>query len=140
MFSIPVMAAENITANMVMQISEDAVVYESADNTADVVVTLKSGTPVIIREDSQGEWCRISYQNIEGYVNTSKLQMIGDVKQIASEFNVMGANMQLIFDSIVVIEQEKRQTRIWGVVIVVLVVAIFGVGIISSLQNNKKER
>ena len=131
-------AAEEITENMVLQISEDTAIYEKPDENSNTTGTFNSGTPVIVREDAKNGWCKVSYQDTEGYVRTSGLKKIGDLKQIAAEFDAISDNMQLIFDSIVLREQEERRTRIWGVVIVTLVIAIFGVGIISSIKSGKE--
>lgn len=134
---LPVKAAENSIAMKVMQTSEKVTLYENADETSAVVDTFDKGTPVIIQEEEQDGWCRVSYKEIEGYLKASQLEMIGDIEALAEEFEDMDQSVQLIFESIVLREQETRQKRIWGTVIVVLVVAIFGVGIVSSIKNGK---
>ena len=138
MSGLPVRAAEDSISKKVMQMSEKATLYEDADETSAVVDTFDKGTPVIVQEDRQDGWSKVSYKETEGYIKSSQLEMIGDIEALAAEFEDMDQNVQLIFESIVAREQEVRQKRIWGAVIIVLVVAIFGVGIVSSIQSGKK--
>lgn len=127
----------DITANMVMQAAVDVTLYESADDTSGVVADFEAGTPLIIQEDVKDGWCKVSYKDTYGYIKAENLTMLADNDEISAEFSKVENQMQLVFDNIVLMEQEKKRSRIWGAIIVVLVVAIFGVGILSSIKGNK---
>ena len=131
-----------ITANTAMKVSTDATLYESASDSSNAVTTLASGTPVIVREDAKDGWCKVSYKDTYGYVKTESLAALVSADEISSEFDAMSRQVQLMFDSIIVSEQEKKRSRIWGAIIVVLVAVIFGVGIVSSIKgkDNKSSK
>lgn len=128
-----------ITANTAMKVSTDATLYESASDSSNAVTTLASGTPVIVREDAKDGWCKVSYKDTYGYVKTESLAALVSADEISPEFADMQKQVQLLFDSIIVREQEEKRSRIWGAIIVVLVVVIFGVGIISSIKGKDKK-
>lgn len=127
-----------ITANTALKVSVDATLYESASDSAKAITTLAAGTPIIVREDAKDGWCKVSYKDTYGYVKTENLDVLVSADEISPEFDEMQEHVQLLFDSIVVREQEKKRSRIWGVIIVVLVVVIFGVGIISTIKGKDK--
>lgn len=137
---IPVCAAEEIKKDMVMETIEEVKLLEKAEGNATVVATLPAGTTVLITEDSSNGWCRVSVKEQSGYLQTAQLKTIGNKDELDTEFEKISNSMQLIFEEIVTMEKEIKQERIWGTVIVVLIIAIFGVGIVSALKKNKEEK
>lgn len=129
-----------ITANMAMKVSAKTDLHENADEASSVVATFEADTPVIIMENPQNGWCRVSYQETSGYVKVSALAMLSDSDEISDEFEQAHNQVQLMFDSIVLTEKEKGRSRIWGAIIVILVVLIFGVGILSTVKGNKGKK
>lgn len=129
--------AAEITENMVMKVSGKTEVHESADDTSNVVATFEAGTPIIIQEKPQNGWCKVSYKESIGYVKTESLVLLSGESELANEFEQTHNQVQLMFDNIVLAEKEKSRSRIWGVIIVILVVLIFGVGIVSSIRGKK---
>lgn len=137
---MPVCAAEEIKKDMVMETIEEVKLLEKAEDNASVVATLPAGITVLITEDSSNGWCRVSVKEQSGYLRTTQLKPIGNKDELDAEFEKISNTVQLIFEEIVTMEKEAKQARIWGTVIVVLIIAIFGVGIVSALKKNKEEK
>lgn len=130
---------ESIQKNMVLEMVETVELREESTVTAKTITTLQAGTTVVVVEDANGDWCKVSYQEQEGYVPVAKLKTLGNKEELNSEFGKISQTVQLAFEEIMVREHEEMQARIWGSIIVVLVVAIFGVGIASAVKKNKEE-
>lgn len=137
---MPVCAAEDLKKDMVMETIEEVKLLEKAEGNATVVATLPAGTTVLITEDSSNGWCRVSVKEQSGYLQTTQLKTIGNKDELDAEFEKISNTVQLIFEEIVTMEKETKQARVWGTVIVVLIIAIFGVGIVSALKKNKEEK
>lgn len=129
-----------IKINTLQEIQAATQVYESADETAASLGTLEAGTPVIVMEEPQGEWCKVKYQEMEGYVPLASLTGYGDGAAIEKEFNKEQDNTRRAIDELEVEKQQKKQMIIWGCIIGALVIAIFAVGIVSAIRKNKREK
>lgn len=130
---------ESIQKNMVLEMVETVELREEPAVTAKTITTLQAGTTVVVVEDANGDWCKVSYQEQEGYVPVAKLKTLGNKEELNSEFGKISQTVQLAFEEIMVREHEEMRARIWGSIIVVLIVAIFGVGIASAVKKNKEE-
>ncbi len=126
----------------VWEVSGDVTVRDEPNRKSKMTGKLEAGTPVVVSEDEQNGWCKVRNQTVEGYIETSSLQMVNaaNAEALKQEF---GVNEE--FDSMVLEEydyqkKQKRTTLIWGVVIGVLVAAIFAVGIVSAINGNKAEQ
>lgn len=141
LLSMTVCAAdlEQVEENMVLETIEETALLEKAESTAAEVYRVAGGTTVIVLEAEKDGWCKVSGQGQEGYVKVSALKTVGDKEALDKEFDEVKDTVCLIFDEVIARESEMKQARIWGTIIVVLVVAIFGVGIASALKKNKLE-
>lgn len=63
--------------NSVLQINSDAQLHGEPNENSAVTSALPAGTPVVIMEDGKDGWCKVSYRENEGYVQTSVLGMLG---------------------------------------------------------------
>lgn len=129
--------AENIKKDMVLQVNDDIKLRAKPDASAAVTAELKKGTPVVITQDAKGGWCMVSYREKSGYVQTTHLGIVGDNGKLDDELKHIGeSGIMAYFEA----EMEKRRIdteRIWGAVIVVLVIAIFGAGILSAVKKDR---
>lgn len=130
---------ENVQKNMVLETVEEVELREEPSSTGTVIAMLQAGIAVVVVEDASGDWCKVSYQEVEGYVSTAKLKTLGNQDDLNAEFEKISETVQLAFEEIMAREHEEMQARIWGSIIVVLIVAIFGVGIVSAVKKNKEE-
>lgn len=130
---------ESVQKNMVLETTEEVELRVEPSATAKTIATLQVGTAVVVAEDANGDWCKVAYKEQEGYVSVTKLKALGNTEELNSEFDKISQTVQLAFEEIMTREHEEMQARIWGSIIVVLIVAIFGVGIASAVKKNKEE-
>lgn len=134
-------AAEEIPENSLWQISRNVEVKEEAAESAEKVGNLEKGTPVIVLENVEDNWCKIQYQEILGYVQRDCLEAYGIEQSEALEQEFMQVQEENIqFEDEYDLEQEQvKSTDIWKAMIIVFIVAIFGIGIFSALKGNKED-
>ncbi|MDE7274154.1 MAG: SH3 domain-containing protein [Lachnospiraceae bacterium] len=203
--------AEDITKNRVFQVNGDVELHEAPDSDSAITATLPGGTPVIVKEDVQGEWCMVAYREQMGYVQISFLSFVGsqntsaitndqtvseseaqpedqtmqideihqkneavrnggeaqpkdevqsvertipdgdvqpDDKTITEigadtledEFKRIQEQNLLAYQEAEAAKEQAKSDRIWGIVIAVLVAAIFVVGIVTTLAGNKGKK
>ena len=154
-------SAQEIDANVLLQLTQDVKLYENPDESSTVVGELKAGTPVISGEKNEDSWIRISYQELSGYTKLENVQIltddtlnqnqaadntVSDENQTADndtldqEFERIANENELLINELEYDKAQRRQKMIWGTVIAVLVVAIFAAGIISAVKKNKREK
>ena len=134
-------AEENeVTVNSFYQVNMDTQMRETATDSAKKVQELKAGDTVVVTAYADGEWCQISMGDKTGYVKISALTPIGNVDALNAEFNSIGNDYESIYEEVLELQKQKRNRMIWGSIIVVLVIAIFGVGIVSAVKKNKEEQ
>lgn len=113
------------------------------DDAAETLTTFNAGSDILVVEEIDEEWYSIAYKGEIGYVrreNTVDKQT--DVEAIDEELAEEEYKGQLLVKEVEKKNSETRQGKIWGAIIVVLVLAIFGVGIYSHLaakKDGKKE-
>lgn len=84
----------------------------------------------------------VPYQDKIGYVRKSALTTQGlDVEGLDKEMEAAEAESKLVVEEVERYRAEARRSRIWGTVIVLLVVGIFATGILSTVKaaNEKKK-
>ena len=138
---VRVFASENvIAANTLLELSQDAEVYEKDNGEGTLLTTLEAGTPVISAEDinlstSSDTWCKITYQEITGYVQITTLKQY-IAEDATKEFDSISNTNKLVFEEVEYNKTQSKQKMIWTGIIAVLVVAIFAVGIVSVVNKN----
>lgn len=138
---LKVKAAENnAVEGTLQQIATDTEVKESADAGSATVGNLPAGTPVIV-EESDGSWSKITYQEIRGYIPDSALQPYGAAPEenLWQEFQDVYEEEERIVYEYELSMKERRNSIIWGSVIAVLIIAIFAVGVVTALKNNRDD-
>lgn len=149
LFSIAVMIVSGITVyasdleyvgkDMVLETIEETLLYETPKEDTKETAVIPAQTPVLVIEAAENGWCKVTSQEQTGYVRISELKTLGNKDELDAEFDKVNQTVLLTFDEIITREKEARQARVWGTIIVVLVVAIFGVGILSAIRKNKLE-
>ncbi len=158
MSAFTISAAETILykANTLQETANTTQVMEEAEDTAAVVGTLEAGTPVIVIEDCTGEWCKIRYQGLKGYIHTEALAGFGEHIQMEKETqtevqkttgNDFEEAIRLEFEEMEAANhrgldeyEHNRKNRIhaiiFGSIMVLIVVAMFATGIVSAIRKN----
>lgn len=131
--------AESAQEATLQQITEDTGMKEEPDNKSATLEELEAGTPVIL-EGMEGSWGKIQYKGKVGYIPASALDSYdaGAAESLEEEFEEVGEGNQRMVDEYEIIQKEKQTSRIWGILIAVLVAGIFAVGILSALRQNKE--
>ncbi|MCI7791473.1 MAG: SH3 domain-containing protein [Lachnospiraceae bacterium] len=133
-----VVAAEAET-NMLVQVLEDISLYEDPNEESEVIGTLSAGDPAICVEKAVDGWIKISYQELAGYTRVENVKLPND-EELNQEFEQIANQNALLINELEYTELQKKQKTTWGIIIGVLVVAIFAVGIASAMMKNIHDR
>lgn len=127
--------------NQIMVANEAVEARETPTNSGKVVITYESGDSVFVIGETKDGWYQVSYQDKEGYVKKSALTMQEfDVEGLDKEFQQTEAEGKLVIEEVERYRAEAKRSRIWGIIIVLLVVGIFATGIISTTRIEKEKR
>lgn len=129
-----------IVVNSFCQVNTDTQMRENSSESAKVIQELKTGDTVMVVSYTDGEWCTVSKGDKSGYVQIAALTPIGNVDALNAEFDSIGNDYESIYEEVLELQKQKRNRTIWGSIIVILVLAIFGVGIASAVKKNKEEQ
>lgn len=131
---------ENVMGTL-QQTVKAAEIKETPDEDSDTLASLPKGTAVIVYGEPQDSWCRIECRGVEGYIESDALEQYQaeSTENLGQEFQAVEEETLRTIDEYELLQEEKRTSRIWGTVIVVLVIAIFIVGILSALRQNREK-
>lgn len=155
LFVLPVKANENteeavITElNQIMTISVDCDAKELPKRGAASVMSYSAGSPVWVVGETQDGWYRVSYQEQKGYIPKdyiSELQVeeeegtVGLVEAgLDEEIVAVEAENKMIIEEIERQREETRRSRMWTIVIILLIIGIFVLGIFSTINSHKEK-
>lgn len=138
---IQVQAAEmdDTTIGTLQQLTEDAELKKEPAADSDTIQQMKAGEAVIL-ESTDIEWSMVLYKGTEGYVLNEALGIYNseEVEELEQEFQEVGEDNERMTEESELLEKDRHSTVIWGVIITLLVAAIFGVGIFTALKQNKE--
>lgn len=126
--------------NQIMMAKDKLEAKEIPDDSGAITITYESGAPVFVIGETTDGWYKVSYQDKEGYVHKSALTTQEfDVEGLDKEMKEAEAEGKLVVEEVERYRAEARRSRIWGTVIVLLVVGIFATGIISTVKIEKEK-
>lgn len=129
--------ADNSGAIQMLYVNQDTVMYERASENAKTVTKLPYGCLVIYIEGND-EWSKVRTGEFTGYVKSALLQKESPNAELHEEMEKLETYDAEFVNEVERLMAEKRESRIFGAIIVVLIVAIFGVGIFSTMRKKKK--
>ena len=117
---------------------------EEPDANAGTAFTYEPGATIFVTGETENGWYIVSYQGKTGYINKNSSREVLeaaelDVEGLNAEMAAMEEESRLIIEATERYRAEARRSRIWGAVIVLLVIGIFATGIISTVQAEKKK-
>lgn len=118
---------------------EDTEIKESPEDSAETLREIEEGTGVIVYGEPQDSWSRVEYDGVSGYMESEALELYmaeGD-EELEQEFEEVQEETVRTVEESELIQKSKRTSMIWGIVIAVLVAAIFVVGILSAIKKEK---
>ena len=107
---------------------------EQAAESAGGVGNLKKGTPVIVIEEEEGNWCKIQYQEILGYIQKEYLERYGAVpnEELEQEFMKIQEESIWFEDEYELAEGQEKSVDLWKAMIVVFIAGISALVFFSS--------
>lgn len=133
-------AMETEEISGVMTLLEDASAREQADTNANELFALKEGESIFVTGETDNGWYRFVKNGSVAYVECDKVNNPGVDEALVKELNEQVETAVKDINQINRYREEASKSKIWGAVIVVLVIAIFAVGIITTLKKQKEEK
>lgn len=132
---------EKFVEGTLQQTVKAAEIKEKPEEGSDTLASLEKGTAVVVYGEPEDSFCRVEYRGIEGYIESGALEQYqADIAEnLEQEFQSVEEDTLRTIDEYELLQKEKKTSRIWGAVIAVMVIAIFVVGIISALKQNREK-
>lgn len=126
--------------SLIMSAAGEVDAREMPDDLAAVVISYHDGDNIFITGETADGWYRVRYQNLTGYVRTEQVAEIElDVEALNDEFAIEEEEGKIVVEEVERQRTERRRSKIWGAVIIILVLGVFVTGIISTVQGGGKE-
>lgn len=127
--------------NQIMQAVEEVEAKAAPEENSEIVITYSAGAPVYVTGETTDGWYKVFYQDKEGFVRKSELTEAElDVASLDEEMEAAEEESKMVVEEVERYRAEVRRSRIWGTIIVLLVVGIFATGIISTVKAEKEEK
>ncbi len=146
-FFLPVHAGtasetEEAELSLLMKAEKSVEAKQEPDDRSDAVISYESGAIVYVIGETEDGWYKVSYQGKEGYIRKSALMAVDEIDTagLDAEMEEIEAESKMIVEEVERYRAEEKRSRMWGVVIVLLVAGIFATGVISTVKSGKKER
>ena len=115
------------------------------DDKAETLFSYDAGAAVYVTGETEDGWYIVFYQGKTGYINkdSSKEALSTkevDIQALDEEMEALQVRDKIIVEEVERYRAEARRSRIWGTVIVLLVVGIFVVGIVSTVRSERKNK
>lgn len=133
--------ADNMTSlSQIMSADRNVDMKAEPAEESETLMTYEEGALLFVTGETEDGWYRVIYQDKVGYVDKSALHIQEmDVEGLAAEMAANEEEGKLIIETVEKYRAQARRSRIWGGVIIVLVFAIFAVGIISAIRSKQEE-
>ena len=131
---------DGISVNRVYEIAQETSLKAEDNQDAEEIASLHVGDSVIVTEYTSGEWCKVMSGGKEGYILITSILSEGDFDELDKEFESVRNDYINSYEESLMLEQQQKTSRIWGGIIVGLVIAIFLVGIVSALSKQRKSK
>lgn len=146
-----------IKVSKLMTAMQDIDAKAEPDSNADTIFSYEAGAYVLVAGETQNGWYVVYYQGKTGYIDKNtpvdpstsldpdKSQVVLEVQDIDmealdAELEEMQTESKIIVEEVEQYRAELRRSRIWGTIIVLLVIGIFAVGIVSTVRAEKKKK
>lgn len=138
----PVQAAENDDISELSQLmtaKENVEMRAAPNDGAEVIMSYQKGDFVFVTGETADGWYRAIYQDKTGYIPSASLSLQEmDVAALDEEMARTEEEAKFVVEVVERYRSQARRSKIWGGVIIVLVLGIFATGIISGITSAKK--
>lgn len=137
---MPVQAQGTVPEDgQLMTAQQEVEMKAEASESAETLHTYGAGESVFVIDEPVDGWYQVRYQSQTGYVPTTNLVVAEmDMAALDAEFAAREQEGQVMVEEVERYRDEAKRSKIWGTVIVVLVIAIFATGIISTMKIGKR--
>lgn len=120
-------------------------------NNAETIFSYNAGDSVFVTGETNNGWYIVYYQGNIGYIYPKAsggpngaqdvliMQEI-DIEALDAELEALEVENKIIVEEVERYRAEVRRSRIWGAIIVLLVIGIFAVGIVSTVRAERKKK
>lgn len=138
-----ILSYDDLQKFMVAEAEIEAKVEPRED--ADTAFTYAAGSTIYIMGETQEGWYIVLYQGNTGYINRASEEK--GLSEVERDIEALDAEMQqeqtegkMLVEEIERQRAEGKRSKIWGLIIVLLVAGIFATGLISTIQAEKAEK
>lgn len=124
--------------SQLMMANKDIDMKTEPSGSAETIISYQAGDSVFVTGETTDGWYCVIYQDKEGYIPKDSLSVLEiDVAALDEEMARTEQEAELVVETLERYRAEARRSKIWGSVIIVLVVGIFATGIISGIKSAK---
>lgn len=160
---IEILAGQNqeLKQGTLVTLLQDVDMYEKPDSTSKILFSFKAGDAVFQTGEAEDGWYPVMYHMVNGYINASGnintnasvaikdgsaeegadentiLEIYADEKTI-EEMDILDDQMNNFGTDVELDRKHAKHTRIWGAVIVLLILAFVGSSILPTIKEQKK--
>ena len=132
--------SQSMSHNQLMMAEQDVDMKAEPDAESQTLMIYKKGDLVFSTGETGDGWYLVIYQDKTGYVEKEALSAQElDVDALDAEVALQEQEGKLVMETVEKYRAEAKRSKIWGGVIITLVVAIFAVGIFSAVKAKKEE-
>lgn len=134
----PETTEDRIAINALITATADMDARSGPDEGADVVFQVSQGQSLLaVGED--GDWYRIFYQGQYAYIpKVSAQAQEMNLEALEEEMSREAEEGEAFIESLEMHRSAAKRTRIWGAVIILLILAILVVGVVSAIKKRKQ--
>ncbi len=129
---------DKIAINALITADTDIEARSEPDEGAAVVLQISQGQSLLVVGES-GNWYQIFYQGQYAYVPKENVKVQDmDLEALEEEMSREAEEGAAFIESLEMHRSAARRTRIWGAVIIVLILAILVVGVVSAIKKKRE--
>ena len=115
--------------------------FAEPEEQSEVVFSYEAEGSVLVTGETTDGWYRVVYQDKVGFVKKTDLKDANiDVAALDEEFEAEEIEGKIFVEEVERIRAQITRSRIWGTIIVLLIVGIFGSGIYSTVKSEQKKK
>lgn len=130
--------AERPDAYHLMYVNTDTFLYEEPDENSAALMELKKQSLVVPTEVGD-VWVKGSIGEVTGYVKREYLQTESPDPDVAQEIKEQEAYDVEFINEIDRLLREQKRSRIYGIIVILIIAGIFAAGIVSTIMRKKQE-
>lgn len=136
--AVSVCAQEVTETSRIMTTQQTVDMKTEPDEAAETIHSYSAGDSIFVTGETQG-WYRVRFQDLTGYIPQEGIvEMQLDVTALDEQFALEEEEGKMLVEAVEHQRDEARRSKIWGAVIVVLVIAIFATGIVSTMKAPRR--